>query len=112
MAIFFEVLSPGMTDRGNRPLSLDPVLTRLPAGDLVPRPGDTILLPKALTGDDDERAFDAGRTPFHVTKVVHDYGAEKGALGQEPTARYERCRLVVAREPKDQWQSDLGFVLQ
>ena len=79
----------------------------------LPQVGDTILLPRKVTGDTKEQAFAWGGTlaPFRVIEVEHVYfrdSTEKFTLANPKPAQYVRTMIAVRRLTPEQFDADPG----
>ena len=99
---------------GRPPFSFEPgPLEYLPADAPLPRVGDTLLLPRNVTGDSEAQAFAwAGTvTPFRVVEREHVYFRESDekfdTLNPKP-ARYVRTMICVRRLTQEEYSADPG----
>lgn len=85
----------------------------LPADAPLPLVGDIILLPRAVTGDDEKQAYYMGGllTPFRVVEREHLYfrapDEEHDPFDTKP-ARYVKTWIHVRRIPRDEYGRDPG----
>jgi hypothetical protein len=100
--------------QGRPPFSFDPgALEYLPPDSPLPQVGDTILLPRKVTGDTKEQAFAWGGTlaAFRVIEVEHVYFRdrnEKFTLANPKPAQYVRTMIAVRRLTPEQFDADPG----
>jgi hypothetical protein len=100
--------------QGRPPFSFEPgALEYLPPDAPLPQLGDTILLPRRVTGDSKEQAFAWGGTlaPFRVIEVEHVYfrdSKEKFTLADPKPAQYVRTMIAVRRITPEQFDADPG----
>jgi hypothetical protein len=97
---------------GRPPFSFEPgPLEYLPADAPLPQVGDTLLLPRNVTGDNERQTFAWGGTlaPFRVIEVEHVYFREKDErlVPTNPVpARYLRTMIAVRRLTPEQFDAD------
>jgi hypothetical protein len=100
--------------QGRPPFSFEPgALEYLPPDAPLPQVGDTILLPRKVTGDTKEQTFAWGGTlaPFRVIEVEHVYFRdrnEKFTLASPKPAQYVRTMIAVRRLTPEQFDADPG----
>jgi hypothetical protein len=100
--------------QGRPPFSFEPgALEYLPPDAPLPQVGDTILLPRKVTGDTKEQTFAWGGTlaPFRVIEVEHVYFRdrnEKFTLANPKPAQYVRTMIAVRRLTPEQFDADPG----
>ena len=98
--------------QGRPPFSFEPgPLEYLPPDAPVPQVGDTLLLPRRVTGDSLEQAFAWGGTlaPFRVIEVEHVYfreSDEKFMPTDPKPARYVRTMIAVRRLTPEQFDAE------
>jgi hypothetical protein len=98
--------------QGRPPFSFEPgALEYLPPDAPLPHVGDTILLPRNVTGDSEGQAFAWGGTlaPFRVIEVEHVYfreSNEKLVPANPAPARYVRTMIAVRRLTQEQFDAD------
>lgn len=98
--------------QGRPPFSFEPgALEYLPPDAPLPQVGDTLLLPRRVTGDSEVQAFAWGGTlaPFRVVEVEHVYFRERDEkfLPAKPEpARYVRTMIAVRRLTQEQFYAD------
>jgi len=96
---------------GRPPFSFEPgPLEYLPADAPLPRVGDTLLLPRNVTGDSEAQTFAWGGTlaPFRVIEVEHVYfreSDEKFIAANPRPARYLRTMIAVRRFTQGQFDA-------
>jgi hypothetical protein len=94
------------------PFSFKPgALEYLPPDAPLPHVGDTILLPRNVTGDAEAQAFAWGGTlsPFRVIEVEHVYfreSTEKFVPAKPEPARYLRTMNAVRRFTQEQFDAE------
>ena len=85
----------------------------LPADGPLPNIGDIILLPRAITGDDEKQAFimKGMATPFRVVEREHLYfrgpDEKHDPINTEP-ARYLKTWIFVRRVSQAEYSRDPG----
>ncbi|MCX6373550.1 MAG: hypothetical protein NTX16_10835 [Actinobacteria bacterium] len=100
--------------QGRPPFSFEPgPLEYLPSDAPLPQVGDTLLLPRNVTGDSKEQTFAWHGTlaPFRVIEVEHVYFREtdEKLLPANPRpARYVRTMIAVRRLTPEQFDADPG----
>jgi len=98
--------------QGRPPFSFEPgPLEYLPPDAPLPHVGDTLLLPRNVTGDSKKQAFAWGGTlaPFRVIEVEHVYfreSNEKFVPAHPQPARYVRTMIAVRRLTQEQFNAD------
>ena len=99
---------------GRPPFSFEPgALEYLPPDAPLPQVGETLLLPRSVTGDSEAQAFAwAGTvTPFRVVEREHVYFRESDekfdTLNPKP-ARYVRTMICVRRLTQEEYSADPG----
>ena len=98
--------------QGRPPFSFEPgALEYLSPDAPLPNVGDTLLLPKNVTGDGAEQTFAWGGTlaPFRVIEVEHVYyreSDEKFNPADPEPARYVRTMIAVRRFTQQQFDAD------
>ena len=102
--------------QGRPPFSFEPgALEYLPPDAPLPQAGDTLLLPRSVTGDSKKQAFAWHGTlaPFRVIEVEHVYfrdSDEKFTPANPKPARYVRTMIAVRRLTPEQFDADPGQV--
>jgi hypothetical protein len=97
--------------QGRPPFSFEPgALEYLPPDAPLPHVGDTILLPRTVTGDSKQQVFAWGGTlaPFRVIEVEHVYFRdrnEKFTLASPKPAQYVRTMIAVCRLTPEQFDA-------
>ncbi len=97
---------------GRPPFSFEPgALEYLPPDAPLPQVGETLLLPRSVTGDSEEQAFAWSGTlaPFRVVEVEHVYfreSDEKLIPANPKPARYLRTMIAVRRITEEQFYAD------
>jgi hypothetical protein len=100
--------------QGRPPFSFEPgALEYLPSDAPLPQAGDTLLLPRRVTGDSKEQTFAWGGTlaPFRVIEVEHVYSresTEKFIPANPAPAHYVRTMIAVRRFTREQYDADPG----
>jgi hypothetical protein len=85
----------------------------LPADAPLPQVGDIILLPRNVTGDNEEQAFlmSGMLTPFRVVEREHLYhrkhGEKHDPVNTKP-ARYLKSWIFVQRVTEEEYAADPG----
>lgn len=97
--------------QGRPPFSFEPgALEYLPPDAPLPHAGDTLLLPRNVTGDSEEQTFAWSGTlaPFRVIEVEHVYfrdSDEKFIPTNPKPARYLRTMIAVRRFTQEQFDA-------
>jgi hypothetical protein len=96
---------------GRPPFSFEPgALEYLPSDAPLPHVGETILLPRNVTGDSGEQTFAWGGTlaPFRVVEVEHVYFRERNERfipASPKPAHYVRTMIAVRRLTPEQFDA-------